>query len=88
MPLIDSLAEMFPNEWLGFIVPPGEDDDYIPTHGKLVAHSPHPDDVHDALLTVLWNQCVYVFFNGDVEAMQASYGTTLTFEKPSARNLP
>lgn len=73
LPQIDSLASVFPNEWLAFIVPPAEDDDYLPIHGKLVAHSPYPDDIYDAVNTVLWNQCVYVFFNGDFEAMEASY---------------
>ncbi len=72
LPLIATITEHFPNEWLAFIVPPEEDDDPLPVHGKLVAHSPNLDDVHDAILTVLWNQCVYVFYNGDVEAQQAS----------------
>ena len=77
LPLITELADMFPNEWLAFITTSVEDDDPVPTHGKLVAHSPDPDEIFDAVNTVLWNQCVYVFFNGDGEAMQASYGATL-----------
>jgi hypothetical protein len=72
LPLIEAITVHFPNEWLAFIVPPEEDDDLMPVHGKLVAHSPSLDDVHDAILTVLWNQCVYVFYNGDVESQQAS----------------
>jgi len=72
LPLIDTIARHFPDEWLAFIVPPEEDDDPIPLHGKLVAHSADYDAVHDAVLTVLWNQCVYVFFNGDVEAQYAT----------------
>ena len=72
LPLIATITEHFPNEWLAFIIPPEEDDDPLPVHGKLVAHSPNLDDVHDAILTVLWNQCVYVFYNGDVESQQAS----------------
>jgi hypothetical protein len=72
LPLIDTIAQNFQGEWLAFIVPPEEDDDPIPLHGKLVAHSVDFDDVHDAVLTVLWNQCVYVFFNGDEEAQQAT----------------
>jgi hypothetical protein len=72
LPLIEAITTHFPNEWLAFIVPPEEDDDLMPVHGKLVAHSPNLDDVHDAILTVLWNQCVYVFYNGDVESQQAS----------------
>lgn len=74
LPLIEEIANIFPNEWLAFIISPEEDDDYEPVHGKLVAHSPNPDDVYDAVNTVLWNQHVYVFFNGNFEAMKASYG--------------
>ena len=72
LPLIQNIAELFSDEWLAFIVPGEEDDDPLPVHGKLVAHSPSLDDVQDAVLTVLWNQCVYVFFNGDVEAQLES----------------
>jgi hypothetical protein len=72
LPLITAITDHFPDEWLAFIVPPEEDDDPLPLHGKLVAHSSSLDEVQDALLTVLWNQCVYVFYNGDVEAQQAS----------------
>jgi hypothetical protein len=74
LPLIEEVAAMFPNEWLAFIVSPAEEDDPAPSHGKLVAHSPTPDDIFDAQNTVLWNQCVYIYFNGDFEAMQRSYG--------------
>jgi len=77
LPLIEEIADMFPDEWLAFIVPPAEDDDPFPTRGKLVAHSPHPDEIFDAVNTVLWNQCVYTFFNGSIEAMLASYGDDL-----------
>ncbi len=74
LPLIETIAGIFPNEWLAFIISPQEDEEFEPLHGKLIAHSPHPDDVYDAVNTVLWNQHVYVFFNGAFEAMQASYG--------------
>ncbi|MCB0168723.1 MAG: hypothetical protein KDI79_31135 [Anaerolineae bacterium] len=76
LPLIEEIAQIFPNEWLAFIISPQEDDDFEPVHGKLVAHSPEPDPVYDAVNTVLWNQHVYVFFNGDFAALQASYGDT------------
>lgn len=72
LPLIETIARYFPDEWLAFIVPPEEDEDLVPIHGKLVAHSLNLDDVHDAILTVLWNQCVYLFYNGDVDSQQAS----------------
>jgi hypothetical protein len=74
LPLIEAVAKIFPNEWLAFIISPKEDGEAEPVHGKLVAHSPHPDEVYDAVNTVLWNQHVYVFFNGSFEALQASYG--------------
>lgn len=74
LPLIEEIAKIFPNEWLAFITPPAEDDDYAPIHGKLIAHSPNPNEVYDAVNTVLWNQHVFIYFNGDFETMQASYG--------------
>lgn len=74
LPLIADIAKIFPNEWLAFIISAAEDEELEPVHGKLIAHSPHPDDVYDATNTVLWNQHVYVYFNGDFAAMQASYG--------------
>ncbi|MBN1218821.1 MAG: hypothetical protein JXM69_07835 [Anaerolineae bacterium] len=74
LPLIEDIAKIFPNEWLAFITSPAEDDEYEPIHGKLIAHSPKPDEVYDAVDIVLWNQHVYVFFNGNFEAMKASYG--------------
>lgn len=74
LPLIEDIAAIFPDEWLAFIISPEEDDDLEPLHGKLVAHSPNPDEVYDAVNTVLWNQHVYVFFNGTFETMTRSYG--------------
>ena len=74
LPQIADIAPIFPNEWLAFIISPAEDEEFEPVHGKLVAHSPDPDEVYDAVNTVLWNQHVYVCFNGDFETMKASYG--------------
>jgi hypothetical protein len=73
LPLIEEIAKIFPNEWLAFIISPTEDDEYEPIHGKLIAHSPNPDEVYDAVNAILWNQHVYIYFNGGFEAMQASY---------------
>ena len=75
LPLIETIAKIFPNEWLAFIISPEEDDEFEPLHGKLIAHSPNPDEVYDAVNMVLWNQHVYVFFNGNFEALKASYGS-------------
>jgi hypothetical protein len=74
LPLIEEIARIFPNEWLAFIISPAEDEEYEPRHGKLVAHSPNPDELYNAVNAVLWNQHVYIYFNGDFETMQASYG--------------
>ncbi len=74
LPLIEDIARIFPNEWLAFIISPEEDDDFEPVHGKLIGHSSNPDDISDAVNTVLWNQHIYVFFNGDFDTLQNSYG--------------
>jgi hypothetical protein len=74
LPLIEEIARVFPNEWLAFIISPAEDEEYEPIHGKLVAHSPNPDELYNAVNAVLWNQHVYIYFNGDFETMQTSYG--------------
>jgi hypothetical protein len=74
LPLIEEIARLFPNEWLAFIISPEEDEDFEPVHGKLIAHSPEPDEIYDAVNTVLWNQHVYVYFNGDFETLKESYG--------------
>ncbi len=86
LPLIADIAPIFPNEWLAFIISPAEDDEFEPIHGKLVAHSPIPDEVYDAVNTVLWNQHVYVCFNGDFETMKASYGPAWDQEPALAAN--
>jgi hypothetical protein len=75
LPLIEDIAGIFPNEWLAFIISPVEDEEYEPIHGKLIAHSPDPDEVYNAVNAVLWNQHVYVYFNGVYETMKASYGS-------------
>lgn len=82
LPLIHEIAQLFPNEWLAFIISSEEDDEFEPQHGKLVAHSPSPDELYDATTTVLWNQHIYTFFNGSYEAMQASYGDS--WSQPAA----
>lgn len=84
LPLIEEMAAIFPNEWLAFIISPEEDDDFEPTHGKLIAHSPNPNEVYDATNTVLWNQHVYVFFNGEFDQMRDSYGDGWTTDATPA----
>ena len=74
LPLIEEIAAIFPDEWLAFIISATEDEDYEPIHGKLVAHSLDPEEIYNAVNAVLWNQHVYIYFNGNFETMQASYG--------------
>ena len=83
LPLIEEIAQIFPNEWLAFIISSEEDEDLEPTHGKLIAHSPNPNEVYDAVNTVLWNQHVYVYFNGDFDELKESYGDTWEAETAS-----
>ena len=45
-----------------------------PVHGKLIPHSPNADEVYDAVNSELWNQHVYVDFNGDIDSLNVSYG--------------
>ncbi len=85
LPLIEEIARIFPNEWLAFIISPAEDEEYEPLHGKLIAHSPNPDEVYDAANAVLWNQHIYIYFNGNFEAMQASYGPDWMHDASIAR---
>jgi hypothetical protein len=83
LPLIEEIAKIFPNEWLAFIISPAEDEDFEPVHGKLIAHSPDPDEIYDAVNTVLWNQHVYVYFNGDFDTLKQSYGSTWDEARPT-----
>lgn len=74
MPLIEDIIPLFPNEWLAFIIPPAEAKESLPCYGRLIAHSPNPDDVYDTVNTVAApHHNIYLFFNGDLAAMQASY---------------
>lgn len=85
LPLIEDIARIFPNEWLAFIISPTEDEEFEPLHGKLIAHSSNPDEVYDAANAVLWNQHLYIYFNGNFETMEASYGLGWTESTPVAR---
>lgn len=82
LPLIEDIARIFPNEWLAFIISPTEDEEFEPLHGKLIAHSSNPDEVYDAANAVLWNQHLYIYFNGSFETMQSSYGSSWAQSKP------
>src|SRR5262245_23809500 len=67
---ITIVEQRYPNEWLAFVIPPGEDE-YVPDRGMLVVHSPDDDEVWDAITRITHNQVVHVYFNGNTEAYLA-----------------
>lgn len=64
--LISAVEQRYPNEWLAFVIPPGEDE-YAPERGMLVVHSPDDDEVWSAVARITHNQVVHVYFNGALE---------------------
>ena len=66
---VEPIAEVearYPDEWLAFVIPAGEDE-YAPERGMLVVHSPDDDEVFEAITRITHNQVVHVYFNGDAE---------------------
>jgi hypothetical protein len=61
--LIAEVEQRYPEEWLGFVIPPGEDE-FAPETGMLVVHSTDDNEVWDALSLVTHNQVVHVYYNG------------------------
>ncbi len=66
---IAAVEARYPNEWLAFVIPPGEDE-FHPERGMLVVHSTDDNEVWDAVNRVTNNQVVHVYFNG---AMSEEY---------------
>lgn len=60
---IAAVEARYPNEWLAFVIPPGEDEFY-PERGMLVVHSTDDNEVWDAVRRITHNQVVHVYFNG------------------------
>ncbi len=63
---VAAVEARYPDEWLAFVIPPGEDE-YHPEQALLVVHSPDPDEVWDAVARITFNQVVHVYFNGSLE---------------------
>lgn len=63
---IAAVEQRYPNEWLGFVIPPGEDE-FDPQRGMLVVHATDDNEVWDALNRVTNNQVVHVYFNGSLD---------------------
>jgi hypothetical protein len=64
--LIADVERRYPNEWLGFVIPPGEDE-FAPERAMLVVHSHDDEEVWDAIARVTHNQVVHVYFNGALD---------------------
>lgn len=64
------VEQRYPNEWLAFVIPAGEDE-YAPDRGMLVVHSTNDSEVWDAVERITHNQVVHVYFNGNDDAYMA-----------------
>jgi hypothetical protein len=60
------VEQRYPNEWLAFVIPPGEDE-FAPERGMLVVHSPDEGEVFDAVTQITHNQIVHVYYNGALD---------------------
>ncbi len=81
--LIASVEQRYPEEWLAFVIPPGEDE-YAPERGLLVVHSPDDTEVWEAVRRITHNQVVHVYFNGSLDAYLAWAAAE---PEPTIRNL-
>ena len=64
--LIVEVERRYPEEWLGFVIPPGEDE-FAPERAMLVVHSDSDDEVWDAVARITHNQIVHVYYNGKLD---------------------
>jgi hypothetical protein len=63
--LIAEAEARYPDQWLAFVIPPGEDE-YAPERGMLVVYGAE-DEVFEAVTRITSNQVVHVYFNGRLE---------------------
>lgn len=63
---IHDVEQRYPDEWLAFVIPPGEDE-YAPERGMLVVHSKNDDELWQAVQHITHNQVVHIYFNGSLE---------------------
>jgi hypothetical protein len=73
--LIAEVEARYPEEWLAFVIPPGEDE-FAPERGMLVVHSTDDAEVWEAVNRITYNQVVHVYFNGSLEHYLAWAETT------------
>jgi hypothetical protein len=64
--LIAEVEARYPEEWLAFVIPPGEDE-FAPERGMLVVHSTDDAEVWEVVNRITYNQVVHVYFNGSLE---------------------
>lgn len=64
--LIATVEQRYPDEWLAFVIPAGEDE-FAPERGMLVVHSADDEEVWEAVKQITYNQIVHVYFNGPLE---------------------
>lgn len=63
---IANVEQRYPNEWLAFVIPPGEDE-FAPERGMLVVHDSNDQEVWNAVNRITFNQVVHVYFNGTMD---------------------
>lgn len=63
---IVDVEQRYPDEWLGFVIPPDEDE-FAPERGMLIVHAVDDNEVWDAIMRVTHNQVVHVYFNGTLD---------------------
>lgn len=61
-----AIEERYPNEWLGLVIPP-EEDEFAPERAMLVVHSADDNEVWDAVNRITHNQIVQVYYNGALD---------------------
>jgi hypothetical protein len=64
------VEQRYPDQWLAFVIPPGEDE-YAPEQGMLVVHSTDDSEVWDAVARITHNQVVHVYYNGSLDSYMA-----------------
>jgi len=64
--VIAAVEPRYPEEWLAFVIPPGEDE-FAPERGMLIVHSTDDTEVWDAVTRITHNQIVHVYYNGTLD---------------------
>src|SRR5690348_1889580 len=81
-----AIEQRHPNEWLGLVVPP-EEDEFAPERAMLVVHSKDDNEVWDAVNRITHNQVVQVYYNGVFDESYLEWANSEP-ELPGARIPP